>query len=179
MALRLLGGLLFMSRLSLIIDPGGIAGVRTGINLRVYPAGESVAQFQEVGTPSERLANSGLSSGGFEDRYEFTTSFYLEGAEWIKFKSLLNWNKNRRLNGQPWETVIYNLVEPFSEIRATRSRMIVPSTAVISTTDVGNGLFEYVYWIAIQGAISANYVQVGRMFKVDMVFQEGTFLSAS
>jgi hypothetical protein len=167
-----------MSDLSLVIDPGGQPGIRPGINLRVFPAGDAPAQFQQVGVEPERLSNSGLSSGGFEDLYDFTTEFYLDGPEFNQFMGLMAFLKNRRTQNLPWEVVVYNLVTPFTEMAASRTRFKVPSTAVIEQVALGNGLSRFTYWVAVQGAITANWSQIGSKYQVDMRFQEGTFLSA-
>jgi hypothetical protein len=168
-----------MADLSLVIDPGGISGIRPGINLQVFPSGDSVADFQPYGTQAERLSNSALSSGGFENLYEFSTSFHLDKTEFNKLFSLLQWNQNERLNGRPWEVIIYNFVQPFTEMASSRSRYKVPGTSVITQTSLGLGLFQWEYWVAIQGSVVANYVQVGSKYQVSMGFQEGTKLTAS
>lgn len=166
------------NELSLIIDPGGVPGLRPGINLRVFPAGESPGQYQSVGVEAERLSNSGLSSGGFEDLYTINTEFYLDGAEFSSFMSLMRFNKNRRTAGLSWETVVYDLVTPFTEFSASRTRLIVPGTSVIEQVALGNGLFRWTYWVALQGAIAAEWSQVGNKYRVSFNFQEGTFLAA-
>lgn len=164
--------------LSLVLDPGGIEGVREGINLRVYPSGDSIGNFQPVGIQAERLANGSLSSGGFGNLYEFSTSFYLTGEDFDKLYSLLAYNQNARELGQPWEIVIYNLVRPFTEISSSRTRFMVPGTSVIREVSMGNGLTSFTYWVALQGAMVANWVQQGEYFEVAMSFQEGTKLGS-
>lgn len=163
--------------LSLIIDPGGISGIREGINLRVYPSGSNPGQFQPVGPDAERLSNSGLSAGGFDYLYEFETTVHLKPDEFQKLRSLLAWNENRRIQNQPWEVVIYNLVEPFSEISQTQTRLKVPDTNILKQVPESFGLTYYEYWVAIQGALRATYTQEGECWKVELTFKEGTRLT--
>lgn len=165
--------------LSIVIDPGGIPGVRAGINLRVFPDGESVGEFGSIGTDAERLASSSLSSGGFDDVYEFNFSFLLDNEDFSKFYSLLLYNKNARKEGKSWEVVLYLLTEPFREISFSRTRFKVPSTSILEQVDIGNGLTRWVYFVALQGALSAEFTRVGNKYKVDAFFKEGTFLSSS
>jgi len=165
--------------LSFVIDPGGVAGVRPGINLRVFPAGATVADFQSYGTAAERLANSGLSSGGFENLYDFQFTCYLDREDFRKLKGLMLWNQNERLRGRPWEVIVYNFAEPFVETAILRSRFKVPGTNVISEIDLGlNGLKEWEYWVALQGSLLMEYSQIGSKFEVALAFQEGTLLTA-
>jgi hypothetical protein len=164
--------------LSLVIDPAGVPGVRPGINLQVFPSGDSIGDFGPVGTQAERLASGSLSSGGFKQLYEFSTSFYLNGEDFDKLYSLMAFNQNARELGRPWEIVIYNLVRPFSEIRASRSRFKVPGTDVIRSVTFGSGLMEFTYWVCVQGSMVMNWQQEGSFYNCAISFQEGTFLGS-
>lgn len=165
--------------LSLILDPGGIPSVREGINLRVYPSGDSLPEFQPFGTQATRLSNNSLSSGGFDNRYEFSTEVTLDLTDFNKLFSLLQWNQNQRNLNRPWETVVYNLVQPFTEISAQRTRFKVPGTSILEEQPLSFGLKRWTYWVAIQGSLVGTYTQVGSLYLVGLAFQEGTFLSSS
>ena len=164
-----------MADLSLIIDPGG-SGTRPGINLQVFPS-DDLPSFQPMGTTGERLSNSSLSSGGFENLYEFETKAYLSGLDRDKLESVLIYNQNQRLLGNDWEIVIYNLTRPFVEIGTARSRFRVPGTENLTQTNIGQGLFRWAYWIAIQGSLEATFNQRGSLFETTLVFREGTKLT--
>lgn len=164
--------------LSIIVDPGGIPGVRPGINLQVFPSGETIGDFGPTGTQAERLASGSLSSGGFKKLIEFSTSFYLTGGDFDRFYSLMQFNQNARELGQPWETVLYLLNQPFSEIGSQRTRFKVPGTDIIRAVTFGSGLIHFTYWVAVQGALVMNYQQEGEFFNCAITFQEGTFLSS-
>lgn len=167
------------TRLSYIIDPGGIAGIRPGINLRVFPSGNQ--PHTAVYTPDvrSRTANSNLVIGEYNDLQDFETTFSLTGTDFAKMMSLDTYTKrrfNQRLNS---EIVVYNLVQPYSEIAATRTRFKVPATDVIESVSLGSGLFRLTYWVAIQGTFQWSYVQKGSIYECQFKFQEGTQLTAS
>lgn len=169
-----------MADLSLVIDPGGIAGIRPGINLLIEPSGNHPLESIEDGVNPERLANGNLSLGGFEERLEFECEAYLELGDYYKLKGLLNYMENARATGGPWEIVIYNLCDPFVEESASRSRFIVPSTSVISQELIAANpdIYRWVYWIAVQGGLSMDSVRVGDFYKVNLSFIEGTKLTS-
>jgi len=162
--------------LSLVLDPGGIPGVRPGINLQVFPASDPISL--EWGGTVSRLGNSNLSSAGIEERYEFTTKFFLKGLDFYKFRSLLAFNEQAKVNGDPFEIVIYNLYEPYSEISPVRTRFIVPGTSPIEEEPMGSTI-RWTYWVALQGHIQANTALKGNFQEIEMTFTEGTKLTAA
>lgn len=163
--------------LSLIIDPGGIEGVREGINLRIYPNSQPPLEFmQEFDTT--RTGGGVLSSGGFGEFMDFSFTAYVSNEEYLKLMSLYRFNKERRKNNQSWETVVYNLVTPYSEESVSRSRYKVPGTDVISSESLSEGLTRYVYWVALQGLLDMSFQQRGSLWLGSFQFSEGTRLTS-
>lgn len=159
------------NHLSLVIDP-------TGINLRVFPDGDTPIVLARPDTNNQRSANGFLIAGGQPQYYDFSTRFLL--LDDLEFESLYGLYSQKwalRSKGLPFETVIYNLAEPFVEIASVRSRRIVPGTSVIDATPIGS-LTRFTYWIALQGVFDLEWVQTGKGTEVTFTFVEGTKLLA-
>lgn len=169
-----------MSDLSIIIDPGGIQGIRPGINIQVFPQ-DTPMDPQNRGTDADRLANSNLTTGGLGTLFDISWTSTLSESLYYPMSGLLNYTKQARVNGEPWEVVIYQLVEPFVEESVNRTRYKVPNTDVISeeVIDATTGLKRWVYWIALQGALEVQTQRTGSCFKCTFNFKEGTLLTAS
>lgn len=168
-----------MADLSLVLDPGGIAGVRDGINLQVFPSGNTPLSWQVKGVAPRRTANEKLVASSWKTQLDFSTQFHLNAEQYASLQALIDYNNTAASELGQFETVIYNLVEPFAEIAETRSRYIVPGTSVISQTAAGGSLFRWVYWVAVQGNIQITTEQEGCFYRVDMDFTEGTRLSSA
>lgn len=164
--------------LSLVIDPGGIAGVRDGINLQVFPCGDEPLQWRTKGVAPRRTANSRLVASSWPSFLEFETEFALDATQLARLQALVDFNVNSASQLSTFEVVVYNLVEPFSELAPARTRFKVPGTNVITTESFGS-LTRYTYWVAIQGNIQITYRQQGTLFLVSLDFTEGTRLTAS
>jgi len=158
------------NHLSLVIDP-------TGINLRVFPDGDTPIRLARPDFNNQRSANGTLIVGGQPEYYDFECDFFLQGSDFEQLRGLYSQKWALRSKGLPFETVIYNLAEPFSEIATARSRRIVPGTQVISTQTVGN-LTRFTYWIALQGVWDIEWVLAGDAYQVTFNFVEGTKLTA-
>jgi hypothetical protein len=164
--------------LSIIIDPGGNAGVREGINLRVFPSGDSPLTFTDTGMEVERIGSGTLASGGFEEFQNFDFQFFMSTQDYFKLRGLNSFNRKRRQGNKSWETVIYNLVTPFVEESAARTRFKVPGTDVILQEGIDNGLYRWIYWVALQGHLNMNFTQRGILWLVNANFTEGTILTS-
>jgi hypothetical protein len=168
-----------MSALSYIIDPGG-AYDRPGINLQVFPDGDNALGAESLGINFQRLANNELAPADYDFRYKFSFDATMDSLKFHKLNGLLNLLQENANNLGQWEVVLYNLAEPFSEIGQSRSRYKVPSTAVITQEDLGDGFYFWQYWVAIQGSLKITKSQkYGGHFKVNLQFSEGTFLGSN
>lgn len=161
--------------LSLIIDPGGEAGVRDGLNLEVFP--ESMTETREKLVQS-RTANSALviSSRGALIDLEWVS--LLTQEEFDKIDALVDYNVTRASQGFTTELVVYNLFQPYSEIAPTRSRFIVPGTSVITADSLGS-VMRLKYYVAMQGTLETTWERTGDCFLVSFTFTEGTRLTSS
>lgn len=160
--------------LSIVIDPGGEASVRDGLNIQVFP--ESMEETREKLVQS-RTANSALviSSRGALIDLEWTS--LLTQEEFDKVDSLVDYNVTRAAQGFTTELVIYNLFQPYSEIAAIRSRMIVPGTPVIAADSLGT-VTRFKYFVAMQGTLETEWERTGDCFLVNFTFTEGTRLTS-
>jgi len=166
------------TELSLIIDPGGIAGVRDGINLQVFPSGEIPLKSTDSQISLQRTANNSLLANTTRPVLNFETQFVLNQVDFNSLKGLYEYNMNASAGLNPFETVIYNLTEPFSEIAIARTRYRVPATGNIEGI-VGTYATKFTYWVALQGVFNINWTQKGALFEVDFRFEEGTKLTSS
>lgn len=163
--------------LSIIIDPGGIPDIRPGINLQVFPSGSTPLQRDSETLPT-LTANQALAFGGFDDIQQFTFEAYLTATQFNSVQSLDSYNKSAKRSGDPFEVVIYNLVEPYTETVANRTRFKVPGTDILEETDLGT-LTKFTYWIALQGYLGVNWEQYGILYKTTFTFLEGTRLTSA
>ncbi|CBA17748.1 virion structural protein [Acaryochloris phage A-HIS1] len=166
-----------MADRSIIIDPGGVATLREGINLQTFPI-----EYEEMtlDVSLERTANAQLVSSAFAERFEIEWKALVTQEEFRNLRTLISWNTAQRSENRTFETVIYNLFEPFAETVPARTRFIVPSTPIIEQVgpdSVGNT--KFVYWIALQGNLNIEYERFGSCQEVTFTFSEGTFLSSS
>lgn len=166
------------TELSLIIDPAGIAGMRDGINLQVFPSGENPLIATDSEISLQRTANNSLLANSTRPVINFDTRFVLEQPDFNSLKGLYDYNMNASAGLNPFEIVIYNLVEPFSEIATARTRYRVPDTSNIEEI-VGTYATKFTYWVALQGVFNMDWRQVGRLFEVNFSFKEGTKLTSS
>jgi hypothetical protein len=163
-----------MADLSLIIDPGGIAGVRDGINTQVFPVNFDETREKPV---RGRTANSQLivsSRGQFRD---LTWRSLLSESEHRLVDSVVSFNIARVAQGFTSEVVIYDLFAPFSEQADNRTRFIVPGTSVIE--QVVGTTTRWSYYVAMQGQLDTEWTKCGSGYWYDFNFVEGTFLSSS
>lgn len=160
-----------LNHLSLVIDP-------TGINLRVFPNGDSPIRLARPDFNNQRSANGNLIVGGQSEYYDFECDFFLQdGSEFEQLRGLYSQKWALRSKGLPFETVIYNLAEPFSEIAVSPTRLRVPGTNIISTEEITTSLDLFTYWIALQGVWDIEYQLVGDGYLVKFNFVEGTKLT--
>lgn len=168
-----------MADLSYIIDPAGDAS-RPGINLQVFPSGETPLDNDGVDLATTRLANNELAAGDFNFRYEFDFDTVLTLQNYGKLEGLIKLLRSRVNSLGQWEVVLYNLAEPFSEISTSRSRYMVPGTTVITQENLGDGMYYWEYWVAIQGALSIrNKKRYGAHYETTLEFTEGTLLTST
>lgn len=167
-----------MTDLSIIIDPAGIPDIRDGINLQVFPSGDIPLVWERKGIEPRRSANERLIAKSWRTQLNFSTSFLLEAEQYADLQSLVDFNNTSASQLGQFETVIYNLVEPFTELSPTRTRFKVPDTDVISQIAKGEGLFRWTYWVATQGNIQIETQQKGCKYAINMIFTEGTRLLA-
>jgi hypothetical protein len=168
--------------LSFIIDPGGLPGVRPGINLQVFPDGNVPLTLNtSESDSSSRSANGRLLSGGYSEFYSFSFEAMVTAAEYQKLKALYRWSLSRREQSLSFEIVIYQLAEPFTELSATRTRYKVPGTNVISQVALDGSpvVYEWCYWIALQGMLKVTGEQVGECYRCKFDFVEGSKLLSS
>ena len=164
--------------LSIIIDPGGTPP-RPGINLQVFPSGAQPLQ-PVISNPPSRTSSAALLAGGYADIQEFSFDATLEYQDFMRLKAVLDWQDQSRRDLTPFEVLIYNLTEPFSELTTSRTRFIVPGTSIISQEDYGGGYFNFIYWVALQGVLVLEKSdQKGQCFEVTLSFFEGTKLLSS
>lgn len=168
-----------MADLSLVIDPGGVAGVRDGINLQVFPSGSTPLKWQTKGVPVRRTANERLVASSWKTQLDFSTDFFLGAEDYADLQSLIDYNRAAASELGEFEVVVYNLVEPFSEIAEARTRFMVPGTSVISQIAFGGSLYRWTYWVAVQGNIEITTEQHGSFYQVSMEFTEGTRLTSA
>lgn len=160
-----------LNHLSLVIDP-------VGINLRVFPNGDTPIKLAKPNFNNQRSANGNLIVGGQSEYYDFECDFFLqEEGEFEQLRGLYSYKWAQRSKGLPFETVIYNLAEPFSEIATAPTRLRIPGTEIISTEPFGSGLTRYTYWIALQGVWDIEYQLVGDGYLITFNFVEGTKLT--
>lgn len=168
-----------MPDLSYVIDPGGDPS-RAGINLRVFPSGQTPLEQDGVGTVSERLANNELAPFNLEYRYEFTFEAVVTMADFGKLRATIQLLQERANQLGQWELVIYNFAEPFTEVGPGRTRYLAPGTSVITQEDLGDGQFYWEYFVALQGGLQLlSSRQYGSHMEVSLGFTEGTVLEAS
>lgn len=165
--------------LSLIIDPGGIPGGRPGINLRVYPSGEVPIKSEYRQESVGRTANAKLVQGGLGDLQDFSCTFHLAGPEFQSLYGLDIATKTGNRQRTNSEIVVYNLVQPFTEIVTARTRYKVPGTSLIESVSLGGGYTRFSYWIAIQGTFEWTYKQKGSLYECEFKFTEGTKLTST
>lgn len=162
--------------LSLIIDPGGTTE-RPGINLQIFPSGQAPIDESFEGGAS-RTASGALLAGGFADITEFSIEIVLEAADYRKLNALLTWSQQSKQTLNPFEIVIYNLIEPYTELGTTRTRYLVPGTTILDQIELSTGYYQWTYWVALQGLLYFDSVQqVGPCYKCVLNFQEGTKLT--
>lgn len=160
-----------LNHLSLVVDP-------TGINLRVFPEGDSPIKLARPDFNNQRSANGNLIVGGQSEYYDFECDFFLqEENEFEQLRGLYSYKWAQRSKGLPFETVIYNLAEPFSEIASAPTRLRVPGTEIISTETVSASLTRFTYWIALQGVWDIEWQMIGDAYRVTFNFVEGTRLT--
>lgn len=164
--------------LSLIIDPAGTIE-RPGINLQVFPSGGAPIDEGFEGAVG-RTASGALLAGGFADITEFSIETVLEAADYRKLNALLTWSQQSKQTLNPFEIVIYNLIEPYNELGAARSRYLVPGTVVLDQIELQTNYFQWTYWVALQGLLYFDSVQqIGACYKCTLSFQEGTKLTSA
>jgi len=162
--------------LSLIIDPGGTTE-RPGINLQVFPSGDEPILNTFEGAV-QRTASGALLAGGFSDIIEFSIDTVLTASDYRALNALLTWSQQAKKTLQAFEVVIYNLIEPYSELGTARTRYLVPGTAVLDQEELQTGYYRWTYWIALQGLLYFDSVQqVGGCYQCTLSFQEGTKLT--
>jgi len=152
--------------------------VRDGINLQVFPSGENPLNSTDSDIAIQRTANNSLLANTTRPVINFNTKFVLEQPDFNSLKGLYDYNMNASAGLSPFEIVIYNLVEPYSEIATARTRYRVPDTDNIEEI-VGTYATKFTYWVALQGVFNINWEQKGRLFVVDFRFEEGTKLTSS
>lgn len=163
--------------LSIIIDPGGVDGIRPGINVKVYPDGSTPLSYGSTSSGSERVANANLKKGGFNERLEFNWNSTVIESQYKKIMALNSFNIKAKAALEPWEVVLYNLADTYSEISEFRTRYKVPDTTVIQQVDLGMNLYLWEYYVAIQGALSISDIQrKGKLYRLTFNFKEGTKL---
>ncbi len=168
-----------MNDLSIVIDPGGIDGIRPGVNVVTYPNGDVPINWQNISTSAERVANANLKMGGWDERLELSWSAALDYSDYSKIMALMSYNKQAKSMLKPWETVIYLLVEPYTELSDTRTRYKVPSTTVKSQEDLGMGVYLWEYYVAAQGNLKVSEVKrKGKLYFLSFNFKEGTKLTS-
>lgn len=164
--------------LSLIIDPGGAVD-RPGINLQIFPSGQAPIDESFEGAVG-RTAAGALLAGGFSDITEFSIETVLAASDFRTLNALLTWSQQAKRTLTPFEIVIYNLIQPYDELGATRTRYLVPGTTVIAQTELQTGYYQWTYWVALQGLLYFDSVQqVGNCYQCTLSFQEGTKLTQS
>jgi hypothetical protein len=164
--------------LSLVIDPGGSLD-RPGINLQVFPSGSSPIDQSFEGAVGRSGAGA-LVAGGFADITEFTINTVLTASDYRALNALLTWSQQSKKSLNPFEIVVYNLIEPYSELGATRSRYLVPGTIVLDQTELQTDYYQWTYWVALQGLLYFDSVtQMGACYQCQLSFQEGTKLTQS
>lgn len=163
--------------LSIIIDPAGIPGVRPGINLQVFPESDPLSVQPSENTLT-RTANGNLETGGYADIQNWNISFRLGYADFHRLLALYHFQEKSRARVQPFETVFYNLFQPYSEFGNIRSRYRVPGTEnlVEEVISASPPVRHYVYWIAVQGYFNLSYRQEGVTYICNLNFTEGTRL---
>lgn len=154
--------------LSLVIDP-------TGINLRVFPVGSKPLSFRLPESNNNRTANGLLITGGRRDYQDFECAFNLDAGDFNKLRGLWSRLLDRRRKGLPYECIIYNLAEPYSEIASTPTRRFVPSLPAIQTGNLASNV-PWIYWVAVQGVFDMEWRLNGDIAFIDFAFTEGTFL---
>lgn len=162
--------------LSIIIDPGGVIGVRDGINIQAFITAPITLRPDPLSI--RRTSNGNLLAKTSTRKYNFTTEFYLDQPEYLALRALYEYSLIQSSNAQPFEIVVYMLAEPFSEIVPERTRYMVPGTSVVNTTDMTNGLFEITYYIAVQGAFNMASEREGTKYKINFTFDEGFKLTS-
>jgi hypothetical protein len=168
-----------MNDLSIVVDPGGIDGVRPGINVVTYPNGDVPVNWSNLSTSTERLANGNLKMGGWDERLELSWSAALNATEYNKIMALMTYNKQAKSMLKPWETVIYILVEPYTEISENRTRYKVPDTTVKTQQDLGLNKYLWEYYVAVQGNLRVSEVKrKGKLYFLNFSFKEGTKLTS-
>lgn len=165
-----------MADKNIVIDPGGIEGIREGINLQVFPN-----EYKEgiLDTSFSRTANAELIVGGLKERYELTFRALVEPSDFRKLRSLISYNIQARSESKTYEVVIYNFFEEFTETAAARTRFRVPGTTDIEAIGPDSiGLTQFSYWVAMQGYLEMSYERSGACQMVTFTFREGTFLTS-
>ncbi|CBA17862.1 virion structural protein [Acaryochloris phage A-HIS2] len=161
---------------TIIIDPGGIQSVREGINLRTDPF-----EYQEsdLETSLARTSNAQLVAGGLKEKFVITWKALVNESDFNQLRRLIKFNTTQRSQGRTYETVIYNLFEPFSEVAAARTRFRVPATSNIEEDGPDTlGLTDFTYWVALQGYLEMTYERRGSCQLVTFTFNEGTSLTS-
>ena len=164
-----------MTDLRMILDPGGSSG-RPGFNIVTFPSGQVPLQVSTK-TTLDRVINSALVATGFPTLYEYQWISAATDLETQNKLAGLDWHiKNGQMRRTSWEIVIYNLSEPFTEVGTARKRYRVPGTTNIAEISLGSGLFQFTYWIALQGYLT----MVKESFHTYRFgFQEGTYLTSA
>lgn len=161
-----------MADLHLVLDPAS-----TDLTVNICPPYPVI--FTE-NTETVRLANSFLSYSGKEFLVEFNLKVPLTDDGFDQLYSLLGRLHANKVALQNPEVVVYNLVEPFRERAAARTRFIVPSTSPLKALDNGDGTFDFSYYVALQGQLlMTNYTREGCLYYCDLSFKEGTKLTSA
>lgn len=164
--------------LSVVIDPGGIDGVRPGINEITYPDGDTPINWKNIGTKGERIANASLKAGGFDERLVFNWSATVDQNQYDRILALISYNEKAKAALKPWQVVVYNLAQPYTEISESRNRYKVPSTSILEQTDLGNNMYLWKYYIALQGSLYlSNIKRLGKLYNLTFDFVEGIKLT--
>lgn len=156
------------THLSLVIDPAGI-------NLRVFPIGDKPLAFKLPESNNNRTANGLLIAGGRREYHDFECSFNLDADDFNSLRGLWSRLLERRRKGLPFECVIYNLAEPYSELAPNKTRRRVPGTTDLQVGNLSSNV-PWIYWIAVQGVFDLEWRLVGDLATVEFAFTEGTFL---